>query len=65
MTNFLLPLERWVKYHLRSKRTRRIEEKKRSYLYEYQDISSYITKLKTASQKNEDVVKALQQKLGL
>ena len=65
MKNFLLNIERWTRDHLRSKRTRRIEEERKRYMQEYRDISTYLQKLQSASHKHENVVQALQKRMGV
>ena len=65
MTNFLLKIERWTRDHLRSKRTRRIEEERKRYMQEYRDISQYLQKLQSASREHETIVQALERRMGL
>ena len=66
MKNFLLNIERWTRDHLRSsKRTRRIEEERKRYMQEYRDISTYLQKLQSASREHENVVHALQKRMGV
>lgn len=57
--------ERWLRAHLRSRKTRYIEEEQQRYTRTYYDIQGFLDRLQMTNQQHTDVVVELKKRMGI
>ena len=57
--------ERWLRSHLRSRKTRHIEEEQQRYAQTYYDVQNFLDRLQTTNQQQRNVVEELKKRIGI
>lgn len=58
-------MERWLRAHCRSRKTRHIEEEQQKYLHTYQDMHTFLARLQAINQQHSNVVEEFKQRMGI